>query len=493
MLVGAALAGTIGTAAAAGLFDPATAADIRAAGPVTGTQDRLVRRPSPAILRDRLVRLNANELARIVPSGIDTASDRRERASVLTGAVTLELFPGVSVTANRTRVETPDEGGYAWSGEASGRQAYVTLVIVNNEVMGTVQMNGKLYSIEPITGAVHRIIEINQDLIKDDIHVVPPGSVPQQKSSAPQPSLAAEAEPKVATAIRVLIANTLGARNELPGSTVAQKQQQMEMRITLALTRTNDAFVRSQVNIKFVRVGGRTEVLNYNEAVVYGGLTGGSNDSLVLCDLSDFDCVDNPPANRAKFDAVRTKRDATKADLVILMRRISKYACGIAWVPDPPSLAGPFPTDDQGYAVVASTPASATIAGCIEGDTMAHETGHNMGLHHDRTQHRIDTGTDTNHNGHIDVGELGPIPPASKFNFGHVNKTKKFFTIMAYRTSCGSGCTRAPYYSNPGLTFDAGLGPAPLGVPQGTPGVSGSADTHRTLNITRATISKYRQ
>ena len=57
-------------AAAAGLFGPATAADMRAATPSlsAGTMRDGLRGPNaPAVLRDRLVSLNLSELARIVP------------------------------------------------------------------------------------------------------------------------------------------------------------------------------------------------------------------------------------------------------------------------------------------------------------------------------------------------------------------------------------------------------------------------------------------
>src|SRR5687768_14470416 len=85
-------------ASAAALFDSAPVAEARTA------------RPSPATtaaLRHRLVRLNTEELARILPSGADQAHDRLERARGLTTQVTLDLFPGVSVTAERDDVDAP--------------------------------------------------------------------------------------------------------------------------------------------------------------------------------------------------------------------------------------------------------------------------------------------------------------------------------------------------------------------------------------------------
>jgi hypothetical protein len=65
---------------------------------------------------------------------------------------------------------------------------------------------------------------------------------------------------------------------------------------------------------------------------------------------------------------------------------------------------------------------------------------------------------------------------------------------MSYRTSCevSGPCTRAPFFSNPGKSFNAGAGAAPVGVPIGTPGNFGSAFDVKTLNNNRGVISNFR-
>jgi hypothetical protein len=453
-LVGSVLAAS-SPAAAAGLFDPATSIEARAAASSRSTE---------GALRNRLVRLNASELARIVPAGAEKAADRLERVKNLDGVVTLDLFPGISLTARRTNIETPNDGGYVWTGQATGPQpAWVTLVINDNEILGHVQMGGRLYSIEPVSGAVHRVIEINQDKIRDDMHITPPAGLMQKKGDAAEPA------PDTATAagvttINVMVAHTANARAEV--GTPAQ----MQARINLAVSLTNTAFTNSGVLIKFVRVGGANEI-NYNDVGLYGAGTS-NNYTGVLCDLTGFDCSGFSVANThiASFNALRTKRNTVKADLVVLMRK-QGVACGVAWVPDPPTAA----TSGQGYAVVTSTIGG--VYNCIEGNTLAHETGHNQGLHHDRIQHKAETGV---------------TPPASKFNFGHVDKTGKFFTIMSYRTSCGSGCTRVPYFSTPLKKYPNPTTGRPLGVAQGVAGLSGAANATKTLNTTRTVVGVYR-
>jgi hypothetical protein len=442
-----------GRAAAAGLFDPANSADMRAAPAGSGEGAR----------RDRLVRLNAGELALMIPTGADAAADRIQRAQSLKGAATLELFPDVSVTLERVDIEAPDEGGYVWIGRTGGtRPASATLVINDNEITGQVQAGGKVYSIEPVSGGLHRIIEIDQSQIRDDLHV---GSAPgQPKDEATQ---APPGEPRAGTTINVLVAHTKNARIE------AGSSAKMQARINLAVSLANQSFKNSGVNITYKRVGNENEI-NYPDLSFYGGSSDFRNYTGALCDLSNFDCRQLGVTNNhtAMFGSLRTKRTTVKADLVVLMRK-QGAACGVAWVPDPPSAH----TANQGFAVVTST----NNYFCVETFALAHETGHNMGLNHDRIQDRLDNSPD----GHTP----GPIPPKNKFNYGHVDKIGKFFTIMSYQSSCPK-CAPVNYYSTP--LKNEPKSKRPLGVKAGVAGISGAADSVRTLNSMRDIIGGYR-
>ena len=448
------------TAAAAGLFDPATAAEMSAAPPSGGTMRDGLRGSSDGSLRNRLVSLNTTELARIVPVGLDNARDRLDRARTLSRAVTLDLFPGVSVTAERKDIEAPDEGGYIWAGEANGDDpSFVTLVINDNSVLGQVQKGGRLFSIEPVSGRLHRIIEIDESKILKDIHPPLPRELIQKRSEAAEPP-AEEADSKAVTNIKVLVANTITARAEcMAGGTVAQDQQCMQARINLAVSLANQAFARSGVLIKFVRVGGQVEV-SYADTTVYG--TNTSNNYVgVLCDLANAACGFNN--QMTKFATVRTKREQFDADLVILMRRAGA-ACGVAWAPNPPTAA----TSNSGFSVVTSTKGG--FYNCIEGNTLAHETGHNMGLFHDRF--------------------VEPAASNAKFNYGYVDSTPagRFREIMSYPDKCaaaGVNCARIPYMSTPLKLYNG----RKIGIPQGQ---AGAADGARTLNTTRAVVGAYR-
>jgi peptidyl-Asp metalloendopeptidase len=470
ILAGAIFDASNSNAAAAGLFGTPTAAEMRAVPSWSaGTMRDGLRGPNAAgFVRDRLVSLNLSELGRIIPLGAGAAADRLDRAKNLRGAVTLELFPGLSVTAERTDIEAPNEGGFVWVGEDRGpRHAFVTLMITDNEVLGHIQTGGKLYSIEPVSGAVHRVIEIDQGKIKDDMHAPPIKESNEKKSEAPQPSPNAVAT-LTPTFINVMVAHTAAARAEV--GTAAQ----MQARINLAISLANQAFGRSGALVRFTRVGGSNEIV-YGDFSLYGGNNSFNNYLGSLCDLSGFNnngsCLGVGNNNAAKFAALRTKRNTVAADLVVLMRK-QGVACGIAWEPN---LNGTVLAANHiyGFSVVTSTPFYA----CIEANTLAHETGHNQGMNHDRIEHKLDYNVLT--------------PPASQYNFGHVNPTKHFVTIMSYQSSC-AGCTRIPYFSTPLKKYPNTAAGTPVGVAQGVGGLFGAADAVRVLNANRTIVGAYR-
>ena len=105
----------------------------------------------------------------------------------------------------------------------------------------------------------------------------------------------------------------------------------------------------------------------------------------VLCDLTGFNNTD--PCfgfnNSSKFKNLRTKRDTVEADLVVLMQK-QGAACGIAWQPDNKGDVVAATWGVLGFSVVTSTEGG--VYNCIEGNTLAHETGHNQGLNHNQVR-----------------------------------------------------------------------------------------------------------
>ncbi len=228
------------------------------------------------------------------------------------------------------------------------------------------------------------------------------------------------------------------AAREAAGGTAA-----IEAVIDLMIAETNEAYAASGVSHRMALVA-RSEVA-YAE-------TGDS--ALDLGRLED-------PSD-GHMDDVHALRDRTGADLVHLLFDEGDVA-GLA------SRGGPF---------------GLTCLGC-GGETFAHETGHNLGLLHDRYSEQ-DTG-----------GTLLPHPA-----YGYVNQqtfaagtapASRWTTIMALGTQCvdsNKTCPRLLRFSNPQQTWlDDPLGVA---FDADASGVSGPADAVAVLNATGPAVAAWR-
>ncbi len=406
------------------LFEPVTAGELtlaRQSAPTTATDP----------VRESFVRLNRAELAaHMAPLNRDRAPDRRRQALSLDGRVDMTLRLGVPVALKRNDVARVDGGGVLWTANVLGEDGgYGSFLIEREQILGQVQVGGKIFKIEPMTGALHRITEIDPRDIPGDI-VVP---APQ----APQDSVAnlSTTNAIVRTRITYLVAYTTKAKKASPD--IIQE-------IRFAIAWSNQAFRRSGANIKFELVGTKW-VKNYDEdSTSYKG------------NLSD---LTSGPA----FAGVRRKRNRTNADLVSLIRKGGGGAvCGVAYLIEQPSAA----TAVWGYSVSSRGPCLPHI--------FPHEAGHNMGLKHDRYIEKLH--------------DLNFKASKSKFNFGYVNLSASVRTIMADNNKCadrGKFCQRIQYFSTPYKRPNG----VRIGKPKGKPG---AAHNVRQLNFNRTAIADYR-
>ncbi len=245
---------------------------------------------------------------------------------------------------------------------------------------------------------------------------------------------------EAAVTIDVAVVYTPSAR-EAAGGTAA-----IETEIDLMIAETNTAYTASGVHHRVALVG-RSEV-RYTE----------TGDSYI-----DLDRLRDP--GDGHMDGVHAMRDRTGADLLhLIFKRESDVAVlGLA------ELGGPF---------------GLTCQGC-GGDVFAHETGHNIGLLHDRYDERR-------------LGKTLLPHPA----YGYVNQrafgasttpSSAWITIMAYNAQCaeaGKTCSRLLRFSNPRQTW---MGDR-LGVPLHSGGqrVSGPADAATVLNATGLAVAAWR-
>lgn len=208
----------------------------------------------------------------------------------------------------------------------------------------------------------------------------------------------------------------------------------IENLINLAVAETNSGYANSGINHRMRLV--HTEQVAYPEI--------GFDWSIALSQLrSSSDGI---------LDHVHDLRNAYGADLVIMIVANAQY-CGIAYL---------LPVNSDYYQYLGF---SIVSDGCATGYySFGHETGHNMGAHHDRAN----------------ASSSGLFP----YSYGYQSPDQTFRTIMAY--NCAMGCIRINRWSNPDQLYNN----IPLGIDASDPN---SADNRLTLNNSANAVANFRQ
>jgi hypothetical protein len=353
------------------------------------------------------------------------AADRAERSRRRGGQITLKLFDDVTINLHRREVTEGFDGGVVWTGDA-GNDGYGVLVVNGNRISGSIEAGRRHFLIDSVNGGVtHLVREIDTEAYPQDIHVTP-----KAKRSSVKPAMKTGRATTTITYATLMVAVTAKAKVIL-GSTFADK-----IKVDIALV--NQGLASSGVPLRYKLVGIRSVQAGYNERA-------GADSAQPLYDIT--------AGTVYNFTALRTARTTLKADLVTMYADRPEY-CGIAWV-NYPGLSA-----DYAFSVI-----NAACQGTV---TLAHEMGHNMGLHHDRY--------------------VEPAAPNSQYNYGYVNIPGAFRTIMSYSDKCSAAgifCTRITYFSTPLRSY---LG-RPVGIAAGQPG---AADAARLLKVNRAGIAAFR-
>jgi hypothetical protein len=203
---------------------------------------------------------------------------------------------------------------------------------------------------------------------------------------------------------------------------------QLNYRVDRSIAETNMAFANSQVNAS-IRLVHEAQV-NYSESGV------------ILTDLNNIQSGAGP------FSGVQAMRDQYGADLVSLwVGSGSGDEAGRAYQPDDPN----HPQASYGYNIVQYQYADNNYV-------FAHETGHNLGAGHDRSD---------------STPRVIPIAYGKTFTLGN-------YTVGDIM----SDTDRIPYYSNPNVAYQ--------GTPTGNPDNSAQpADNAAVMNQFAPTVANY--
>ncbi len=366
---------------------------------------------------------------------VNVAFGTMERPTHLPGQISLNLFEDTQFTAVFDRVEKNLHTGFAWIGHLEGiEHSQVVLVIGDGMLTGSVSFPGKNYQVRGLGGALHVVEEMDHSQFPPESEpLLSPDPLMQHDVVGLEMSGDASCED-----ITVLVAYTPEARVVAGGTT------QIENKIALAVTETNQSYINSGVNAR-IRLVHTMETAPGDAA---------NNFSL---DLARIRVVGD-----GYYNDVDAAREAYYADEVALIINNSA-SCGLGYLN--------------------STAASAftvTHLSCATGYySFGHEIGHNMGAHHDWY-----------------------VEDNYSYQKAYVNRPDRWRTVMGYNRACsdkGFNCNRIQYWSNPDVSYEgdstgvASAGPVNCVEGSYSPDPSSCAADNRTkLNSTCTTVANFR-
>ena len=340
----------------------------------------------------------------------DAVRNARALSLALPG-LTSDDGPGQVVSFGALEISERSEHDYSVYGRDAATQSEVSLVVMGQDVVGTVTHGGDTWDLRPLGGGLTAVYRRDHSRFPPGSecgvsggHLTPaprePGIAPKRGTGIgtrdddepfPPDAGASTAPADSGDVIDVLVAYTPSART---------RAGNIDALIRLFFDDTNRYFANSLIQPR-VRLVHSYQV-DYRQA----------NDG-IHTDLDRLRAHDD-----GYMDEIHAKRNQYGADLVaVLIGRRTMY-CGVANIY--------HGREDRGFSVTAQECGSYTFA---------HELGHNLGAHHD-------PGTNM----------LNDVVLGFPYGQGLCNHRGNWRTVMSYnfRESCRP---RVPYFSNPSISY----------------------------------------
>lgn len=369
------------------------------------------------VVKVQRVQLNTSELGSLVEA-LDRNPEEIQR-------IKFDIFENLSFLAVINKKENTLEGGFILSGYLENSlEGRISIVSTNGIISAILTDYTKQYQLKLNRSGQYQFEEIDQSAFPNEMEpIIPLNPVLDQKYFYSETT-----ELDSGATIDLMVVYTDDARLTAGGTT------NMVNLINLAVSETNTGYERSNIIQRMNLV--HTAEVSYADDSSF-------NWNTALNNLTNTDNV---------IDEVRTWRDTYGADLVVMIVNNTAY-CGIGWLMTPS-----YTYDSVGFSVVSRACATGYYS-------LAHETGHNMGAHHDRAT-------------------AGSSTAMYSYSYGYQAPNFAFRTIMAY--NCTTYCPRINNWSNPDVLY----GGLPTGVNYLAPN---SADNRMTLNNTAGIVANFRQ
>jgi hypothetical protein len=348
--------------------------------------------------------------------------DLLRQAAVSGGILELPLTSDLRVRAAIGWVQSNGSQALLAGPLVGGVEGEASLTIVGDTLAGRVVVDGRLFLIRRVGDSLlHAVTEIDPDQFPPEAQPIPAPPT-GGAASAYTPGMVADSN----ALVDLLVLYTPAARAAIGGTPA------MVAELTGAVNNANLALANANVTHRF-------RLVHYEE--------------ILYTETGDFGTsLSHLRINGDGFmDGALALRNLHRADVVTLISNDSN-ACGIGYLMGAGSVGPGF--ESLAYNVVGWSCANANL-------TLAHEIGHNMGLHHDRAN-------------------AGTSSPAFPYAYGYaVSGVAR--DVMAY--ACAVNCPRRAIYSTPLFNFP------------GTAVAAGTAteDNARALEGTSLTVANFRQ
>ena len=251
--------------------------------------------------------------------------------------VNLNLLPDLNIPVDVVRTEERSPQDYTWFGSSSQTEGDAILVVQDDQVVGTIRSDGKLFRVRTLEGGLHGLILVDESKFPPE-HPPEFENLEKDTGRTFDPGARVSDTEDACTEYNVIVAYTSGAKSQAGN---------IDGLIQLAIDETNQSYINSEINTR-IKLAHK-----YQTSYTESGNMAQDRDRFRI-------------KNDSFMDEVHNLRNEKAADVAILITQSGGY-CGIA--------SAIMADADTAFAVVGQNCATGYYS-------FAHEIGHLQGARH---------------------------------------------------------------------------------------------------------------